>query len=155
MSGDDGRTSTMGEKQSTRELAVQMTSNVSSAWCKTVLATTVQPKKWNLDPAICVLNSRTIWTPTSHSITTHLVTLTFMKGLYQTSVTLLGRHIQRAGGHLEDMQPAASAHRHTTMPVRGSLSVRQQFHNFPFELLPPPTDLVHTAMVHVRVLIVY
>ena len=35
-------------------------------------------------------------------------------------------------------QPAAFGPRRATMPVRGSLSVRPQFHNIPLELPPPP-----------------
>jgi len=38
-------------------------------------------------------------------------------------------------------QPAAFGPRRATMPVRGSLSVRPQFHNVPLEL-PPPTHFV-------------
>ena len=39
-------------------------------------------------------------------------------------------------------QPAAFSIRRATLPVRGSLAVRAQFHNRsrPLELLPPPTD---------------
>ena len=40
-------------------------------------------------------------------------------------------------------QPAAFVPRRATMPVRGSLSVRPQFHNLPLELPPPPTGPVH------------
>lgn len=36
-------------------------------------------------------------------------------------------------------QPAAFVPRHATMPVRGSLSVRAQFHNIPIELPPLPS----------------
>ena len=40
-------------------------------------------------------------------------------------------------------QPAAFAPRRATMPVRGSLAVRPQFHNLPLELPPPPSAPVH------------
>lgn len=40
-------------------------------------------------------------------------------------------------------QPAAFAPRRATMPVRGSLAVRPQFHNVPVELPPPPSCPVH------------
>ena len=40
-------------------------------------------------------------------------------------------------------QPAAFAPRRATMPVRGTLSVRPQFHNLPLELPPPPTGPQH------------
>ena len=39
-------------------------------------------------------------------------------------------------------QPAAFGPRRATMPVRGSLSVRPQFHNVPLELPPPPHSSV-------------
>lgn len=39
-------------------------------------------------------------------------------------------------------QPAAFAPRRATMPVRGSLSVRAQFHNVPIELPPLPTSAI-------------
>lgn len=40
-------------------------------------------------------------------------------------------------------QPAAFSIRRATMPVRGSLSVRPQFHNLPLELPPPPSEPMH------------
>ena len=40
-------------------------------------------------------------------------------------------------------QPAAFAPRRATMPVRGSLSVRPQFHNLPLELPPLPSGPIH------------
>ena len=42
-------------------------------------------------------------------------------------------------------QPAAFAPRRATMPVRGSLSVRPQFHNLPLELPPLPTGPIHVS----------
>ena len=42
-------------------------------------------------------------------------------------------------------QPAAFAPRRATMPVRGSLSVRLQFHNLPLELPPLPKGPVHIS----------
>ena len=36
-------------------------------------------------------------------------------------------------------QPAAFSIRRATLPVRGSLAIRAQFHNRPLELPPPPT----------------
>ena len=40
-------------------------------------------------------------------------------------------------------QPAAFAPRRATMPVKGSLTVRAQFHNVPIQLPPLPSDPVH------------
>ena len=40
-------------------------------------------------------------------------------------------------------QPAAFLTRRATLPVRGSLSVRAQFHNRPVELPPPPSGPIH------------
>ena len=40
-------------------------------------------------------------------------------------------------------QPAMSVPGQTTLPVRGSLSVRPQFHNVPLELPPPPHAPIH------------
>ena len=40
-------------------------------------------------------------------------------------------------------QPAAFVPRRVTMPVRGSTTVRAQFHNVPITLPPPPTGPVH------------
>ena len=40
-------------------------------------------------------------------------------------------------------QPAAFAPRRATMPVRGTLSVRAEFHNKPIELPPLPNEHVH------------
>ena len=40
-------------------------------------------------------------------------------------------------------QPAAFAPRRATMPTRGSLTVRAQFHNVPIELPPLPSDSLH------------
>ena len=42
-------------------------------------------------------------------------------------------------------QPAAFAPRRASMPVRGSLSVRPQFHNLPLELPPITADLIHVV----------
>ena len=42
-------------------------------------------------------------------------------------------------------QPAAFAPRRATMPVRGSLSVRPQFHNRPLELPPISTSQIHVV----------
>ena len=40
-------------------------------------------------------------------------------------------------------QSSAFAPRRATMPVRGSLSTRVQFHNLPIELPPPPGETFH------------
>ena len=40
-------------------------------------------------------------------------------------------------------QPSAFAPRRATLPVRGSVSTRVQFHNVPLELPPPPTGPIH------------
>ena len=42
-------------------------------------------------------------------------------------------------------QPAAFVTRRATMPVRGSLTVRAQFHNIPVELPPLPSCSVHVV----------
>ena len=42
-------------------------------------------------------------------------------------------------------QPAAFSLRRATMPVRGSLGVRPQFHNKPLELPPITTDKIHVV----------
>ena len=47
-------------------------------------------------------------------------------------------------------QPAAFAPRRATMPVRGSLSVRPQFHNLPLELPPIPTQQKQRYEVHTK-----
>lgn len=40
-------------------------------------------------------------------------------------------------------QPAAFVPGRATLPVRGSLSIRPQFHNKPLDLPPPPTAPLH------------
>lgn len=40
-------------------------------------------------------------------------------------------------------QPAAFVPRRATMPVRGSISLRPQFHNLPLDLPPPPSGSIH------------
>ena len=42
-------------------------------------------------------------------------------------------------------QPAAFSMRRATMPVRGSLGVRPQFHNKPLELPPINIDQIHVV----------
>ena len=47
-------------------------------------------------------------------------------------------------------QPAPFAPRGAAIPVRGSLSVRPQFHNLPLELPPLPTGPVHMSEHSIR-----
>lgn len=42
-------------------------------------------------------------------------------------------------------QPAAFVSCHATLPVRGSLGVRAQFHNVPIDLPPPPSGPIHIS----------
>lgn len=56
-----------------------------------------------------------------------------------------GRHVPRRE------QPSAFAPRRATMPVKGSLSTRLQFHNVPIELPPPLPDLFICVIILIKV----
>ena len=87
-------------------------------------------------------NSQSVSTPTSDFSITPLAT----HGRPLPEFSEPGKKTSRKQKRvLRREQPAAFAPRRATMPVRGSLSVRPQFHNLPLELPPLPTGLIHVS----------